>query len=479
MGKVVNGTMWSMVERFSAQGIQFVLSLVIARILSPSDYGLIAMLTVFISISQVFTDSGFSQALIQKKNRTEKDLSTVFYFNIIVSILIYAILFLSSHAIAIFYREPQLELILKFTALGIVITSFSAIQRTILLINMDFKRSAKITVISVVLSGGTALVLAISGCGVWTLVFQSITAHVITAVLLWTMSNWRPLFVFSMTSFKELFGFGSKILMASLITAVYNNLYSLVIGKMLSSKQLGLYNRAHHISYIIPSNLIQVFSRVTFTAECEMQDQQELLQEKHLHYIRMISYVVFPTLFALAVLADPIIRFLLTDKWSECVPLLQILCLAFLFDPVMFMNYQLVNVKRRGDYALYAEILKKTAGFAILAITIFHGLKSLCWGLVAYQLFDLVIMTYFTRKLFPKISFLNEMRNLLPLLFLAIGMATTMILVNSLYDASHFVKIAIGLTVGFISYAFLSIVFKCREYRTICNIVIERIKKQK
>lgn len=225
---------------------------------------------------------------------------------------------------------------------------------------MDFKRSAKITVTSVIISGSVALGLAYHGYGVWTLVVQSLTGSVITAALLWLSSKWRPLLAFSWTSFKEMFGFGSKLLISALITSIYNNLYSLVIGRLLNSKSLGLYNRASTMAYIIPTNLNQTFSCVIFTAECEVQDQEELLQQKHLQYIRMVSYLVFPLQIGIAVLADPIVRLLLTDKWAECIPILQILCLAKLFDPVMYMNWQIVTVKRRGDYSLYGEILKKS-----------------------------------------------------------------------------------------------------------------------
>lgn len=478
MGKVASGTIWSLIEKFSVQGIQFVLSLVIARLLLPSDYGLIAMLTVFINISQVFVDAGFTRTLIQKQDRTDRDFSTVFYFNIVVSCLIYAILFLSSHAIATFYHEPQLETILKFTALNIVITSFSAIQNTILLINMDFKRSAKIALTAVIVSGAVALWLAYHGYGVWTLVFQSLTCSAITAVLLWASSRWKPILAFSWQSFKEMFGFGSKLLTSSLITAIYNNLYSLVIGRMLSSKDLGLYNRASTMANIFPVNLNATFSRVTFTAECEMQDHDEQLQQKHIQYIRIVSYLVFPLQIGIAVLADPIIRFLLTDKWAECIPILQILCLSKLFDPVMYMNWQLVTVKRRGDYSLYSEILKKVTGFAILAVTIFHGLYALCWGLVVYQLFDLLVMTHFTHKLFPKVSFVNEMRNLLPLLLLSLGMAAAIVLAVSLFSTSHIVKIAVGVPVGIASYLALSLVFGNPELKTLWAIAKSKTKKR-
>lgn len=465
MGKVASGTAWSLVEKFSVQGIQFVLSLVIARLLLPSDYGLIAMLTVFINISQVFVDAGFSRALIQKQDRTDKDFSTVFYFNIVISCLIYVVLFLSSHAIASFYHEPQLETILKFTALNIVITSFSAIQNTILLINIDFKRSAKITVTSVIISGSVALWLAYHGYGVWTLVFQTLTGSAITAILLWASSKWKPLFVFSWQSFKEMFGFGSKLLISSLITAIYNNLYSLVIGRMLNSKSLGLYNRASTMAYIFPTNLNVTFSRVTFTAECEIQDQEELLQQKHIQYIRMVSYVVFPVQIGICVSADPIVRLLLTDKWAECIPILQILCLSKLFDPVMYMNWQLVTVKRRGDYSLYGEILKKIAGFTILAVTIYQGLYALCWGLVVYQLFDLLIMTWFTRKIFPKVSFVNELLNLIPILIFSLVMATVIICTNNILEAPHLVKIIVGIFTGSVSYIVASIIGRSPEYQ--------------
>lgn len=478
MGKILKGTAWSMVERFSVQGIQFVLSLVIARILLPSDYGLIAMLTVFINISQVFVDSGFSKALIQKQNRTETDLSTVFYFNIAISTFIYCILFVTSPYIAVFYKDPQLELILKVTALNIIITSFYSIQNTILLIKMDFKRSAYISLVAVITSGSIALLLAYLNYGVWALVFQTITYNIILTILLWLTSKWRPKLVFSIQSFKEMFGFGSKLLGSALITAIYNNLYSLVIGRTLSSKDLGLYNRGFNMAKIIPANISTIFTRVTFTAECEMQDDEELLQRKYMEYIRMISYIVFPLLLCLVVIADPLVRFLLTDKWEECIPIFQILCIASLFQPVMLMNWQLVNVKHRSDYALYSEIIKKVIGLAILVLTISGGLYFLCWGLVVYEIADMAIMTYYTRKLLPKISFISEMKNLGPILGFAIAMASIAYGINHLYDASNFVKVIVGVVICIVSYLLFSIIFKNKEFHRVLSVIkSEKAKK--
>lgn len=242
--KAVKSVMWSSIERFSVQGIQFILSIVIARLVTPSEYGLIAMLSIFLAIAQTFIDSGFSNALIQKQGRTETDNSTVFYFNIAVSIIVYGMLYGAAPFIADFYKEPLLTTVTRWIGLNIIISAFSIVQRAILIIKLDFKTQAKASLIAVILSGGVGIAFAYYGYGVWALVIQAIASNFINTFLLWIFAKWTPAFRYSWQSFRTLFAFGSKLLLSGLLHTIYMNLYSLVIGKKFSAVEVGYFNRA-------------------------------------------------------------------------------------------------------------------------------------------------------------------------------------------------------------------------------------------
>ena len=308
--------MWSAVERFSVQGIQFFLSIIIARLVMPSDYGLIAMMTIFLSIAQTFVDSGLGQALIHKKDCNDVDYSTAFYLNVTIAVGAYGLLFVVSPYIANFYSQPELEIVLRFSSLNIVINSFSLVQKAKLARSVDFKTQAKASLSAVIVSGGLGVCLAYAGYGVWALVFQSIASSASNTVMLWILSKWRPLLVFSKESFKTLYGFGIKILFTGLLSTVYNNIYSLVIGKFYNSTLLGLYNRAYTLSQYPSSNLVNIISRVVYPIECAMQNDNEKLRQSFFKTIGVSSYLIFPLMIGLAVLSKPLVMVVLSPKWE-------------------------------------------------------------------------------------------------------------------------------------------------------------------
>lgn len=291
--KTFSGIVWSSLDRFSVQGIQFILSFVIARKLSPSDYGLIAMLSIFMALAQTFIDSGFSNALIQKQNRTLIDFSTVFYFNIIVSVFLYAFLCLLAPAISAFYNQPLLDDIIKWVGLNFVIYAFSTVQRAIMIIELDFKRQVIVSVISVVASGSVAVWLAYTGYGIWTLVVQGLLNNLINVILLWILAHWHPQWAFSIVSFKELFSFGSKLLGGAILHTIYINMYTLIIGKFFTSAELGYYNRSYTVTQYPSSNITNIITKVTYPIECQMQDDDNRLQEKFYLFIRLTAFFCF------------------------------------------------------------------------------------------------------------------------------------------------------------------------------------------
>ena len=460
--QAVKGLVWSAVERFSVQGIQFVLSIIIARLVAPTEYGLIAMLGIFLAIAQTFVDSGFSNALIQKKDRTEIDFSTVFYFNIVVSFVVYLILFLFAPYIALFYREPLLNIITKWVGLNIIISAFSIVQRAKLTIRLNFKIQAKISLISVIISGISGVVLAYYGYGVWALVCQSLLNNLLNTLLLWGIVHWCPLCLFSVSSFRILFSFGSKLLIGAILHTIYLNLYSLVIGRWYSAINVGYYNRAYSLANFPSVNMVSIVSRVTYPFFCEIQNNKERLSVSFLKCIGISCYFIFPLMIGIAVLSKPLIQLLLTDKWLPAADLLFILCLAYMWYPVMYMYWQILNVKGRTDLSLKAEVVKKILSITILLLSIPWGINAMCYGILLYNICDIIIISFYVRKVIG-ISLWKEIMVLYPLFTISLLMGGCIHIVI-LAVSSPYMKILFGILVGIGIYLYLSCLFHLPEY---------------
>lgn len=466
----ISGILWSVIERFSVQGIQFLLSFVIARQLLPSDYGLVAMLTIFMAIAQIFVDSGFSNALIQKQNRSNADFSTVFYFNIGIGILMYLVLVLSAPFISSFYNQPILIEIIGWMGLNLIIISLSTVQRAILTIDLDFRRQAFISLVAVIISGFIAVYMAMHGYGVWTLVVQSLITNGINTLLLWITSKWHPELIFSLNSFKNLFSFGSKILLGGLLHNIYTNIYTLVIGKIFPIHELGLYNRASSLSQFPSTNITGILDRVLYPVLCRLQDNNSILSEKFYIFIRIASYIVFPLMIGLAVLSEPFICLILTEKWIGAVPYIQILCFAYMWDPVMRMSWNLLNVKHRSDYSLKSEIIKKITAVTFLLCSIPFGVKVMCCGLVIYAYADLFIILQFTKKILPDVTVRNHIKNLRPLLVQSLLMGLGIYLFINIFTNLWFQLIG-GVIIGIAIYLLLSMFMSKKELQYIINLV--------
>lgn len=475
--KAANSVMWSAVERFSVQGIQFILTIIIARLVSPSDYGLIAMLGIFLAIAQTFIDSGFSNALIQKQDRTETDFSTVFYFNIVVGVVVYLLLYLCSPFIASFYNEPKLDLVTKVVGLNLIISSFSVVQRAKLTIALNFKLQAVASLIAVIISGVVGVYMAYVGYGVWAIAVQALLNNFLNTLLLWILTKWMPGICFSWVSFKGLFGFGSKLLLSALLHTIYTNLYSIVIGKKFSATDLGYYNRAYTVAYFPSNNISGIITRAIYPIQCSIQDDDERLRNSFLQYLRMSAYIIFPLMIGLCVLAKPFVLLVLTDKWLPMVPLLQIMCIAYMWDPIMAINHNIVTVRGHSDYFLKAEIIKKVIAVFILITTIPFGLKIMCIGLVLYAFCDIFIMSIYSYKVI-QITFLSQMRSIFPIVCLNIftGLSTSIFVKLFLPSWSKFV---LGVLFACFLYVGLSYIFKIRELQFIRLILLNiRIRKK-
>ena len=461
--------MWSSIDRFTTQGIQFVFSILIARLLSPSDYGVVAMLGIFLAVSQTFVDSGFGVALIRKIDRTDTDFSTVFYFNIAVGLFFYAVLWLASPYIAAFYDIPLLEDVTKVVALTLVFSSFSGVQSAKLTIAIDFKTGAKISVTVTLLSGAVGLWMAYRGYGVWALVVQSVSGSLMRTALLWLFVRWMPKLVFSWRSFREMFSFGSKLLTSRLLDTVYNNLYTLVIGRCFSSATLGVYSRADGLAQYPSSNITSVLQGVTFPVLCSIQNEPERLADIYKRFLRLSAFVVFPLMVGMAAVADPLIRLMLTDKWEGAIYLLQIVCFAMMWYPIHAINLNLLQVKGRSDFFLKLEVIKKIQGVIVLCATIPLGIVAMCYGRIFGSLLSLVWNTYYTRKLIGY-GYWAQMRDLLHILVHALVMGVIVWGVVQ-WTGPLWLQLVAGIVAGAIYYTVGAYLLRFDELRELVSLV--------
>lgn len=461
---------WSAVEKFARQGLMTLFSVMIARQLSPSDYGLVAMLAIFLVIAQVFIDSGFVEALIQKQNRTETDFSTTFWFNIGVALLVYVTLLLFSPLIAGFYDEPLLGKLLPWIALVFVINAFRTVQQAKLNIAMDFRRQAWISIVAISVSGGAGLWMAYNGFGVWTLVWQPLLQNFLNVFLLWLSAGWMPSLIFSKNSFRELFGFGSKLLISRTLHALYSQGSFLLVGKFFSPAATGLYSQSTQMTSLIPTTIIDVVGRVAYPIECELQDNDGELQRRFFQMLRMTCFVLFPLMMGIAALAKPAVRLLLTEKWIDVVPLIRILCFAYVLWPASNMSWQLLNAKHRSDYCLKAEIIKKTIGITILGISMLGGIKAVCAGVLLYFIADVYVITWFTARILPGVTFTSEMKVMLPILARAAVMGTGVYLLDNMIS-SDAVSLAVGIVAGIVLYMIITLLTGSREARYLLGMI--------
>lgn len=467
--KTAKGVLWSSVEQFSVQIIQFVLGLVMARILSPHDYGLVGMILVFTSIAETFVNSGFSNALIRKQNKTEVDYSTAFYFNIVVGLVAYFILFFASPFIACFYDEPLLESLTKVVSINVFINSLGIVQRARYSITVDFKTQAKATTISVLVSGIIGLWMAYSSHGVWAIVWQSVIRNFLNVALLWLFAKWLPILQFSWISFREMWSFGYKLLLSGLINTLYNNVCQLIIGKVFSAGDLGNYTRANQFAAFPSSNINGVISRVTYPILSSIQDDDVRLERVYRKYLRLSAFVVFPLMVGLAALAEPLIIYILTDKWHAAVVLLQIICFSMMWHPIHAINLNLLQVKGRSDLFLKLEVIKKVIGVATLCITVPIGLVVMCIGGIVSSILCLVVNTFYTGKLI-NISFWIQMRDLLPILLLSLAMGAVVVL-SVWFVPTNLLKLVVGVVVGVIFYVSVAKLFKMEELTDLLSLV--------
>lgn len=469
MSKVGKAFFWSALERFSIQGISFILSIIIARIVSPSAYGLIVMIQVFLSFSQLFIDGGFANALIQKNDRDDTDYCTVFFFNMGVALLLYLLFFLSAPIIADFYEEPQLKTITRIISLNLIFSSLSIVQKTRLTIKLDFKTQTRAGLIAVIISGTIGVVCAYSGLEVWALVIQGLVNQLITTVALMFFSRWRPRFIFSVQSFRRLFGFGSKLMLSNILTSIYINISNLVIGKKYTPADLAFYNRGFTLSQFPSVNISDVMNRIIYPVLSRVQDDIIALRESYIKYLHLANYIVLFLMGLLIVLAEPLILLLLTQKWIEAVPYLQIFCINFMFYPILQQSSNPIAAIGHSGVLLRYQLLKRFVCIIILFLTLRINTIAVCWGFVLGSLFETVINVLICRKEIG-VGIMAHIRSQIDIIVIVVSVCAIVYFVISFIDGAIW-KLFIGGTIGLMLYLLATYVFNLREKTYLLNII--------
>lgn len=398
--QLAHGVLWNFIEKILMEGAQFVIGIILARLLLPSDFGLIGMLAIFIAISNVFIDGGFAKALIQKKECTDIDYSTAFVSNIVVSLIIYVILFVSAPWIALFYHEPILIDLTRVLALNFILGSFNIVQRARLMSVVDFKSLAKIKVSSVIIGGIVGVGMAYAGFGVWSLVGQTISATLLQIVIFPFFSKWKPSLRFSRDSFHSLFGYGSKLMITGVYSVILNNISTIAIGRAYRSSQLGFYTRASQFSQLIAFTVSDVLGTVTFPVLSQLQDDREHMVTVYRKSLFFTAMIIFPIMILCTILARPIIIVLLTEKWLPCVVLMQWLLLARMFTPLSSINMNILNAVGRSDLFMKLDFSKAPLIILCLVITIPLGVKAVCIGSFVTSFICFFINAYLPGKIF-------------------------------------------------------------------------------
>lgn len=475
--KTVSGLTWSFIDNFAQLGLSFVIGIILARLLSPREFGLVGMTTIFIAISQSFIDSGFTQALIRKQNCTQADFSTVFFFNLALGILFFFVLFFSAPIISSFFNEPQLTLIVQVLALGLIINALTIVQRARLTKEINFKLQTKISIIATIISGIIGIWMAYTGYGVWSLVIKTLTGFVFTSLLLWLWNKWKPSLVFSKDSFKQMFSFGSKLLISGLIDTTYRNIYLLMIGKFFSATELGYYTRADQFSNLPSKNITGVIQRVSFPVLSSIQDDIPQLKAAYQKLIKSTMLITFILMFGMAAIAKPLVLTLIGVKWLPSVIYLQLLCFVGMFYPLHALNLNMLNVQGRSDLFLKLEIIKKLLAVPIIIISIFYGIKILILGMILLNLIGYYINSYWSGN-FIDYSFIQQIRDITPSFILAVLISFIVFEIGNFLNISNLWKLITQTMVGVLLFIGLTESTKMKDYTYIKDIIFNKINNR-
>lgn len=470
--KVFSNFIWRFAERCGAQLVTFIVSIVLARILTPSDYGTIALVTVFTTILQVFIDSGLSTALIQKKDADDLDFSSVFYFNFVICIILYLIMFVSAPFIADFYKDSSLVSIVRVISLTLIISGVKGVQQSYVSRHMLFKRFFFSTLGGTIFSAVLGIIMAYAGFGVWAIVFQQLSNNAIDTLILWITVKWRPIKKFSWSRLKNLLSFGWKMLASSLLDTVYNNLRNMIIGKLYTSADLAFYNQGDKFPKLIVTNINTSIDSVLLPTMSNEQDNHVRVKDMTRRAIKISTYIMAPLMIGLAFCAKPIVQIVLTDKWLPCVPYLQIFCISYLFWPIHTANLNAIKAMGRSDLFLKLEVIKKFMGMILLLITMNISVMTMAYSLLISGLISQVINSWPNRYLL-KYSYIDQIKDILPNIVMALIMGGFVYFISYL-NLPILVSLVVQILSGGIIYLMLSILTKNDSFIYLINILKSR-----
>lgn len=473
--KTITGLVWSFIDSFSNLGIQFIVGIILAKILSPREFGLVGMILIFTAIAQTIIDSGFSQALIRKKDCTQVDYSTVFYFNAVIGIIFTVLIFFAAPVFSRFFKEPELVKMVQALSVVVFISSVSIIQRTILTKRIDFRLQTRISVIASVGSGVLAIWMAFNGYGVWSLVAQHLSKQTLNTILLWVWNRWFPVFDFSLKSFAGLFGFGSKLLISGLIESVYQNLYFIVIGKYFSATELGYYSRADQFNSLPSKNITGVIQRVSYPVLVDMQTDLPRLRENYQKLIRSTTFITFVLMVGMAATAKPLILALIGEIWLPSVIYLQMLCFVGMFYPLHALNLNMLQVMGRSDLFLKLEIIKKVFAVPVIIVGIFYGIKIMLIGMIINALIAFYLNSYYSGQLIGY-SFFQQVKDIIPSLIVALTMGIPVFAIGFVLALPPAIVLTVQIISGGVIVFVIGELIRQKDYTYIKNILLGKYK---
>jgi O-antigen/teichoic acid export membrane protein len=471
--KITKGLFWNLVENFGVQFVQFLISIILARLLLPEQFGLIGMLALFMALAQSFLDSGFGSALIQRKNVSHLDTCSVFYFNLLIGIFLTLLLYGTAPIIARFYHEPLLTKLTRFLSLNIIINAFCLVPSVIINKRMDFKSQFKVNVISMVISGVLGLVLALMGKGVWSLAVQSVLNTLVRAILLWLVSRWRPSLTFSAVSLATMFSFGSRMMLSGLLDTFFQNIYQPLIGRLYSAADVGYFVRAQNLQSIAVQPAGFALGRVIFPALTPIQDDQARLRRVTQKIITTAMFLQFPFVFGLIVVAAPLITLLLTERWAPSIFYFQLFCLVGLLYPMHINNLVILQVMGRSDFFFRLEVIKKLMVLITIVITYRWGVVAMLYGQIVVSVVGYFFNGYYSARLIGYSS-LQQIRDVSPFLIISLLMGVSMYLVGGAVG-SLLLKLIVQSVVGATVYLILNYVFHRSELTEIARLAMGTI----
>ena len=449
-GNVISNFLWRFAERCAAQLVTLIVSIILARILTPSDFGTVSLVMVFTTIMQVFVDSGLGTALIQKKNADDLDFSSVFYFNFAVCLILYAGMFIAAPYIAGFYNDVSLTPIIRVISLTIVISGVKGIQQSYVSRNMLFKRFFFATLGGTIFSAFLGIGMAYAGCGVWSIVAQQLSNTAIDTLILWITVKWRPKKMFSWSRLKSLLSYGWKLLASSLLDTVYNNLRNLVIGKIYTSADLAYYNQGDKFPKVVITNINASIDSVLLPSMSGEQENCERVKSMTRRAIKTSTYIMAPLMMGLLFCAEPIVKLLLTEKWLPCVPYLRIFCFTYMFWPIHTANLNAIKAMGRSDFFLKLEIIKKVMGLALLLFTMRISVMAMAYSLIVSGILSQIINSWPNWKLL-NYNYFEQLRDILPSIIIAVGMGICVYFI-SFIPMPTIVTLLIQIVIGAVIY---------------------------